>query len=121
LPKRPGSGRVLFHPHCHEKAGTRAFPGMDAYAGVSLLKHCGYDVELADAGCCGMAGTFGFEAEHYELSQAIGALKLFPAIEASGQALVAATGGACRLHIAQGTQREAEHPMVLAARALGLN
>ena len=85
------------------------------------MKQCGYQVELLDAGCCGMGGTFGFEAEHYELSQKIGGLKLFPAIEASGAALVAATGGACRMHITGNTQRKAEHPLVLAARALGLD
>ncbi len=67
-----------------------------------------------------MGGTFGFEAEHYELSMKIGALKLFPAIQSASGDLVAATGGACRMHIAHGTGRTAEHPLVLAARALGL-
>jgi FAD/FMN-containing dehydrogenase/Fe-S oxidoreductase len=121
LQRGTASGRVLFHPHCHERAGKREPPGGDPFAGMSLLKQCGYEVELVDAGCCGMGGTFGFEAEHYELSQQIGALKLFPAIEASTGAMVAATGGACRMHITQGTRRTAEHPLVLAARALRLS
>ena len=49
-------------------------------ATVELLRACGYDVELMDTGCCGMAGTFGYEAEHYELSMKVGELKLFPAL-----------------------------------------
>ena len=102
------------------RPASTGWPVMIPIAGMRLLKQCGYQVELLDAGCCGMGGTFGFEAEHYELSQKIGALKLFPAIETSGEALVAATGGACRMHITQGTHRTAEHPLVLAARALGL-
>jgi Fe-S oxidoreductase len=113
-------GRVLLHPHCHEKAGRDSVPGGADYDEVTLLRHCGYEVDLVDAGCCGMGGTFGFEAEHYGLSQKIGDLKLFPAIKAAGDSQVVATGGACRMHITQGTQRKAEHPLVLAARALGL-
>ncbi|MFH1184602.1 MAG: hypothetical protein V1755_06130, partial [Chloroflexota bacterium] len=84
------------------------------------LGKCGYEVELVEAGCCGMGGTFGYEAEHYDISQKIGELMLFPAIRAAGEASVAATGGACRLQITQGTGRKAEHPLVLAARALQL-
>lgn len=112
--------RVLFHPHCHEVAGG-GMGGSSAgepYAGMELLRHCGYEVQLLEAGCCGMGGTFGYEAEHYEISQKIGSLRLFPAIAAAGDALVAATGGACRLHITQGTSTRAEHPLVLTARAL---
>ena len=114
--------RVVFHPHCHEKAGIRSDdPGAaEPYAGMRLLRHCGYEVELIDAGCCGMGGTFGYETEHYDISQKIGALQLYPAIAAAGDALVAATGGACRLQITQGSGRLAEHPLVLASRALGL-
>lgn len=113
-------GRVLLHPHCHEKAGRGNGSKGAEYEEITLLRRCGYEVELVDAGCCGMGGTFGFEAGHYDLSQRIGALKLFPAIDEAADALVAATGGACRMHITQGTRRKAEHPLVLAARALGL-
>lgn len=115
-----GDRRVLFHPHCHEKAEGRA-PATgrgETHAGVELLRHCGYEVEIIDAGCCGMGGTFGYEAEHYEISQKIAALKLYPALRAAPHCSIAATGGACRMQITQGTGRSAEHPLVLAARAL---
>jgi Fe-S oxidoreductase len=67
----------LFHGHCHQKAlaGTTAT--------MALLRSIpGADVIEVDAGCCGMAGSFGFEAEHYELSMSIGELRLFPAVRA---------------------------------------
>jgi Fe-S oxidoreductase len=85
---------------------------------MALLTNCGYEVELVDAGCCGMAGTFGYEAEHYTLSQQIGSLQLFPQIQKRGEALVAATGAACRMQVRQGTDAAVEHPVVLAARSL---
>ena len=72
--------KVEFHPHCHQRAegpSTDGFPsGVDAT--VDALRSCGYDVELLDVGCCGMAGTFGYEAEHYDLSMKVGELKLLP-------------------------------------------
>jgi Fe-S oxidoreductase len=123
LPPAGGAGPpVLFHPHCHEKAAAPIPSSFNEapYAGMDLLRACGFSVEVVDAGCCGMGGMFGYEAEHYELSQKIGALRLFPAIEARRDAWVAATGGSCRVHISQGTGRSAEHPLVLAARQLGL-
>jgi Fe-S oxidoreductase len=109
---RPGGGRILFHGHCHQKAlaGTRAT--------VELLSRVGEVVEL-DAGCCGMAGSFGFEAEHYELSMQIGESRLFPAVRAEDAAtLVAATGVSCRQQIKHGTGREARHPVQIAREAL---
>jgi FAD/FMN-containing dehydrogenase/Fe-S oxidoreductase len=122
LPPSGSEQPVIFHPHCHEKAAAPVLssPSGTQYAGMDLLRACGCSVELVDAGCCGMGGMFGYEAEHYELSQKIGALKLFPAIKAHDDAWVAATGGSCRLHISQGTGRTAEHPLVFAARRLGL-
>ncbi len=83
-----------------------------------MLRRCGYDVGLSDAGCCGMAGTFGYEAEHYELSQRVGELRLFPRLRELGQTPVAATGAACRMQIRQGAGIDAQHPIVFAARAL---
>jgi Fe-S oxidoreductase len=65
-----------------------------------------------------MAGTFGYEAEHYELSMQVGALRLFPQVKAAGGAGIAATGAACRMQIAHGTGVTAEHPLVLAVRML---
>jgi Fe-S oxidoreductase/FAD/FMN-containing dehydrogenase len=111
---------ILFHPHCHEYASQtepQPRPGK-GFASVQLLRACGYRVELTAAGCCGMAGSFGFEAEHYELSQTIAGLRLFPRIKQAGASLVAASGAACRLQIRQGAGVEAVHPLVLAARAL---
>ena len=88
-------------------------------ATVELLRSCGYDVELMDTGCCGMAGTFGYEAEHYDLSMKVGELKLFPKIrESKMESLVSETrllssGAACRMQIQQGTGVTAIHPIVL--------
>ena len=81
------------------------------------LRDCGYEVELSDAGCCGMAGTFGYEAEHYDLSMKVGELKLLPSLRtlnAEGWAwVVASTGAACRMQIVQGTGAQAKHPIEL--------
>jgi FAD/FMN-containing dehydrogenase/Fe-S oxidoreductase len=106
--------RIVFHGHCHQKAlaGTAAT--------VALLERIpGAEVVEIDAGCCGMAGSFGFEAEHYDLSMRIGESRLFPALreEAPGT-LVAATGVSCRQQIAHGAGREAQHPVALVRAAL---
>ena len=72
-----------------------------------------------DAGCCGMAGSFGFEAEHYDLSMQIGAMRLFPAVKAAdADTLIAATGVSCRQQIAHGTGRRARHPVELIREAV---
>jgi FAD/FMN-containing dehydrogenase/Fe-S oxidoreductase len=116
LPPDPAvSGRrIVFHGHCHQKAlaGTAAT--------TALLRSIpGADVIEVDAGCCGMAGSFGFEAEHYELSMSIGELRLFPAIRAEAQnAIIAATGVSCRQQIAHGTGRPALHPLEIVRNAL---
>jgi len=106
--------RVMFHGHCHQKAlaGTAAT--------VALLRSIpGADVVEVDAGCCGMAGSFGFEAEHYELSMSIGELRLFPAVRAQAQdTIIAATGVSCRQQIAHGTGRPARHPLEIVREAL---
>jgi len=112
----PVSGkRILFHGHCHQKAlaGTGAT--------LALLRSIpGVDVIDVDAGCCGMAGSFGFEKEHYQLSMRIGELRLFPAIraEAAGT-IIAATGVSCRQQIVHGTARRAWHPLEIVQQALG--
>ncbi|HWP35355.1 MAG TPA: FAD-linked oxidase C-terminal domain-containing protein [Thermodesulfobacteriota bacterium] len=117
-PARPAGGhgpRIVFHGHCHQKALT------GTAASVALLRRIpGAEVIELDAGCCGMAGSFGFEREHYDLSMAIGALRLFPALAAEGPAtLVAATGVSCRQQIAHGVGRRARHPVELLRDALG--
>ena len=100
--------RIVFHGHCHQKAAN-------ATAGsVGLLERIpGATVDVLDAGCCGMAGSFGFEREHYDLSMQIGGMRLFPAVNASPDAIVAATGVSCRQQIQQGTARRAVHPVVI--------
>jgi FAD/FMN-containing dehydrogenase/Fe-S oxidoreductase len=106
--------RILFHGHCHQKAlvGTAAT--------MALLRSIpGADVIEVDAGCCGMAGSFGFEAEHYDLSMRIGELRLFPAIRAeAGETIIAATGVSCRQQIAHGTGRPARHPLEIIRQVL---
>ncbi len=114
LPLRPIADRIVFHGHCHQKAlaGTKAT--------VELLERIP-DAEVVelDAGCCGMAGSFGFEAEHYDLSMQIGESRLFPALRDEGPAtLVAATGVSCRQQIAHGVGREARHPVQIVRAAL---
>lgn len=106
--------RILFHGHCHQKA-ARAQEGS-----LRLLRAIpGSTVEVLDAGCCGMAGSFGFEREHYDLSMQIGAQRLFPAVDAApGDALVSATGVSCRQQIAHGSGRAARHPLVLLHEAV---
>jgi Fe-S oxidoreductase len=65
-----------------------------------------------------MAGTFGYESEHYELSQQVASLRLFPQLQEAAGTPVAATGAACRMQIAQGTGANVQHPIVLAERTL---
>jgi FAD/FMN-containing dehydrogenase/Fe-S oxidoreductase len=113
-PDNPVSGRrIVFHGHCHQKAlaGTAAT--------VALLRSIpGADVTEVDAGCCGMAGSFGFEAEHYELSMSIGELRLFPAVRAEpAETIIAATGVSCRQQITHGTGRPVRHPLEITRQA----
>ncbi|MFK0248782.1 FAD-binding and (Fe-S)-binding domain-containing protein [Amycolatopsis azurea] len=107
--------RVVFHGHCHQKAevGTAAT--------MALLRRIpGLEVAEIDSGCCGMAGSFGFEAEHYETSMAVGRDRLFPALEQEpAETLVAATGVSCRQQIFHGAGRTAWHPLELVREALG--
>jgi FAD/FMN-containing dehydrogenase/Fe-S oxidoreductase len=107
---------VVFHGHCHQKAeaGTAAT--------VALLRRIpGVTVQELDAGCCGMAGSFGYEAEHYDISLRVGEDRLFPAVRAAApDAVIAATGTSCREQIHHGTQRSAWHPVELVLHAAGL-
>ena len=78
-----------------------------------------YLVETIPSGCCGMAGSFGYEAEHYEISQQIGELVLFPAVrKADIDTLIAAPGTSCRHQIADGTSKKAYHPVEILWMAL---
>jgi Fe-S oxidoreductase len=104
--------RLLFHAHCYQKALT----GTDAL--MAMLRLTGLDVSEIPSGCCGLAGSFGYEAEHYELSMKIGEERLFPAVRAADEnTIIAASGMSCRHQIESGTGRTPQHPIeVLAAR-----
>jgi Fe-S oxidoreductase len=113
--------KIWFHPHCHQKAEGPADDGRPngINASIEFLRHIGYEVEHIEAGCCGMAGTFGYDVEHYSLSQQIGSLKLFPFINnCDNDDFIAATGAACRMQIEQGTGVAAHHPIELAGLAI---
>jgi FAD/FMN-containing dehydrogenase/Fe-S oxidoreductase len=114
-PFTAGAGRqALLHGHCHQKALVGTGPT------VAVLRAAGYQVDEVDAGCCGMAGSFGFEAEHYELSLAIAGRRLVPAVKAAGpDVLVCAPGISCRQQIEHTTGRRPRHPAELLWDALG--
>jgi len=98
---------IKLHGHCHQKALSNI---EDAIWALSLPKN--NSVELIPSGCCGMAGSFGYEREHFEVSQQIGELVLFPAVRASTDStIIAASGTSCRHQIWDGTSRKAVHPV----------
>jgi len=107
------SRSVLVHGHCYQKAltGTAAL--------LQMLRLPGWNVQEVNSGCCGMAGSFGYEAEHYTLSQAIGDERLFPAVRSAGEEVsVAASGMSCRHQIEHGAGRRPRHPIELLAEAI---
>ena len=106
--------QIKLHGHCHQKAiVTTEF----SRRMLSLPKN--YKVDVIPSGCCGMAGSFGYEKEHYEVSMSIGEQVLFPAIRnASADVEIAAPGVSCRQQIKDGTGRNAAHPVEILYRAL---
>jgi Fe-S oxidoreductase len=106
LPLKAMPGRTaLLHGHCHQKAFNTAGAAADALRLIPELK-----VETFDSTCCGMAGSFGLEAEHYEMSLKIGELGVLPKMrEAAPDTLLAACGTSCRHQIADGAGRDARH------------
>ena len=100
----PRPGKVLFHGHCHQKALIGTDPSVQALRLVP-----GVQVEALDAGCCGMAGAFGFEKEHYDLSMQIGERVLFPAVRSDPDATVVVTGVSCRQQVEHGTGTKPLH------------
>jgi FAD/FMN-containing dehydrogenase/Fe-S oxidoreductase len=95
---------VLFHGHCHQKAVVGMAPSM------AMLNRAGYVVKESGAGCCGMAGSFGYEAEHYEVSRKIGEERLFPMVEQQAKATVISVAGvSCREQIGHFTGRRPTH------------
>ncbi|MCI0550314.1 MAG: FAD-binding protein [Anaerolineae bacterium] len=147
---RNNKPKIYFHPHCHQRAEGPASDGIPSgtNATLELLRICGFEVDLMDTGCCGIAGSFGYEAEHYDLSMKIGELKLFPKLrEITPTALagtspksdmkrslvnqfspvvfggpsgegVVSTGAACRMQIQQGIGIQSEHSILLVRAAL---
>jgi Fe-S oxidoreductase len=106
---KPGPKQILVQGHCHQ----RSLVGMDAT--LKLLRRIpGAEVIDLDAGCCGMAGSFGYEKEHYEISRLVGEQRLFPALrKAPADAVVVAPGFSCRMQIKHFTGRIALHPAQL--------
>jgi FAD/FMN-containing dehydrogenase/Fe-S oxidoreductase len=103
-----GGRKALLHGHCHQKALVGTTPT------VAMLKAAGYEVSEVDSGCCGMAGSFGFEKEHYDLSTKIGNRRLAPAVQAAAAEVeIVAPGISCRQQIDHLTQRKAKHPAEL--------
>lgn len=108
------SQHILLHGHCHQKA----IAGVDASAFVLGLPS-NYEVEVIPSGCCGMAGSFGYEKANYELSMQIGELVLFPAVRQADEAtIIAAPGTSCRHQIFDGTRRQALHPLEILWNAM---
>jgi Fe-S oxidoreductase len=108
--------QVLLHEHCYQKARPYSSDGcpVGVEANVALLTACGYQVSVVDSGCCGMAGAFGYEKEHYSLSLQVGELNLFPAVRAAGpEVLIAASGVSCRSQIVDNIQKMVYHPIEL--------
>ena len=100
--------KALLHGHCHQKALVGTAPT------IAMLKKAGYEVSEIDSGCCGMAGSFGFEKEHYDLSIKIGNRRLVPALKAAGaDAEIVAPGISCRQQIDHLAGRKAKHPAEL--------
>ncbi len=108
------SSRWLVHVHCHAKSLLGSNPTLE------MLGATGAEVVEIPSGCCGMAGSFGYEREHFDLSMEIGELKLFPAVRASSRegAAILAHGVSCRAQIEDGTGCEAVHPLQAMAQRL---
>ncbi|MFK5953131.1 MAG: FAD-linked oxidase C-terminal domain-containing protein [Desulfobacterium sp.] len=105
---------IMVHTHCYQKALGTSDPVITMLEALPETK-----VSLIDSGCCGMAGSFGYEKEHYDTSMAIGELSLFPAVRgAAPGVMIAAPGTSCREQIKDGTQQRALHPISIFAAAL---
>lgn len=108
-------GPVVLHGHCHQKA---LWGSETSAAGLRKVSD---SVHVLDSGCCGMAGSFGYTCDRYDLSMKIGELSLFPSVRSAPEgAVIAAPGTSCRHQIRDGTGREAVHPIEVIARAMGV-
>ncbi len=105
---------ILLHGHCHQKALSNL---EDSVWLLSLPEN--YSVEVIPSGCCGMAGSFGYEKEHFDVSQQVGNLVLFPKVKnAKPQIEVVAPGTSCRHQILDGTGRKVKHPVEILFEAI---
>ena len=105
---------VKIHNHCYQKALSNQKVTFDV---LNIPQN--YKVSIIASGCCGMAGSFGYEAEHFDVSMQVGNLKLFPAVQKAGpEVIIAANGTSCRHQIADGTGRKAMHPVSILKEAL---
>jgi len=105
---------ILLHTHCHQKA-----QGVHTHTAQLLAIPRGHSVRELDAGCCGMAGSFGYEKEHYSVSMAVANQRLFPAIQSAAEhVLIVAPGTSCRHQIADGIQKKSLHPAEVLRMAL---
>ncbi|BEP35531.1 FAD-binding and (Fe-S)-binding domain-containing protein [Variovorax sp. V59] len=109
----PATAPILLHGHCHQKAFGAVSPILDV---LRLIP--GAEPELIESSCCGMAGSFGYEARHIDVSMQMAEASLLPAIRARPDAIVVADGTSCRHQIGDGVQREAVHVAVLLERHL---
>jgi len=107
------SKKIAFHGHCHQKALSSQDPTVKM---LSLPYN--YSVEVLNTGCCGMAGTFGYEKEHYDLSMQIGNMVLFPEVNKRRDETIVANGSSCRHQIVDGTIAKAFHPVEILYDAL---
>ena len=104
LPLKAIGKKLLLHGHCHQKS----FDAMGAVQQVlKLIPEA--QLETVETSCCGMAGSFGYDASHYEVSMKMAELSLLPKVRATPDALVVADGTSCRAQIGHGAQREALH------------
>jgi len=106
--------KISLHIHCHQKALSNQ---QDSLFALSIPEN--YEVELIEAGCCGMAGSFGYEKEHYELSMKVGSLQLFPSLQKTDKSVqIVASGISCRHQIQDGIHKKSQHPASLLRKAL---
>ncbi len=110
---KKGGPPILYHGHCHQKALTGTGDGLRVLNACT----CGSASEI-NSGCCGMAGAFGHEVEHYEVAKAVGEQRLFPAVRARGTAEIAISGFSCRHHLEHHTGTRPRHVIEYVADAL---
>jgi Fe-S oxidoreductase len=113
-PLRPMAERLLVHAHCHQKAFGAVEPILEV---LRLIP--GAKPTLIESSCCGMAGSFGYEAAHHEVSMQMAEASLLPTVRAAPDAIIVADGTSCRHQIADGAGRNALHAAQLLARQLG--